>query len=62
MKESCQNCAYSYNLVQYDYTGEGCKHTKMDGHICMADAGERSAIWMIGEDDGMCECYQRRVG
>jgi len=55
---SCKNCALSYRMIKFDYTKGGCEHTDMEGHICMAFATEeRVAIWMVGSDNGMCECY-----
>ena len=59
--EKCANCKYYYKLKKYDYSGKGCKHSDMDGHICMAFADERTAIWMYGtSDDGICECFEQR--
>lgn len=58
---NCRNCANRYDLVQFDYTKGGCKHTKMDGFICMAFADERKAIWMVGADYG-CECFIKYRG
>lgn len=55
-EQKCRNCANRYNLVQFDYSKGGCKHTKMDGFICMAFSDVGKAIWMIGSDSG-CECF-----
>ena len=64
MKECCANCKRYFPLVKFDYTGRGCKHTDMEGHICMAfatsEAGEPPvAIWMVGADpnEDICECF-----
>ena len=48
-----------YDLVNYDYAGRGCKHTAVEGFLCMAFADERTAVWMTGidPDDGHCECF-----
>lgn len=61
MKESCNNCLYMKTLIQFDYSGKGCKHTKQDGYACTAFASEGEVIWLIGDDPstGMCECYMR---
>jgi hypothetical protein len=59
MKECCENCGNRYKLVKFDYFRGGCKHTDMDGYICMAFASESQAVWMVGLQDqfGLCECY-----
>lgn len=59
MKECCANCRNRYELVKFDYSRGGCKHTDMDGYICMAFANENQAVWMVGlqEQNGLCECY-----
>ncbi len=59
MKECCENCGNRYKLVKFDYSRGGCKHTDMDGYICMAFASENQAVWMVGlqEQSGLCECY-----
>jgi len=61
MKESCNNCLYQKRLIQYDYSGKGCKHTDQDGYACTAFASEGEVIWLIGNEPsaGMCECYMR---
>lgn len=67
MKECCANCKLHLRFVKFDYSGNGCKHTDMDGYICMAFATSESgeppvAIWMVGndEDNDMCECFQQK--
>lgn len=59
MTECCANCRRAYRLQKLDYSKGGCKHTDMEGYICMAFADEGLACWMVGEnpDTGMCECY-----
>jgi hypothetical protein len=64
MKECCINCKLCFPLVKFDYSQGGCKHSDMDGYVCMAFAlaeqGEPPvAIWMVGCDPSrdMCECY-----
>ncbi len=55
-KMCCANCKKNYTLEKYDYSGKGCTHTLMDGHICMAFADEGKAIWMVGDDPDSCGC------
>lgn len=59
-KMCCANCKKNYRLEKWDYSGKGCTHTLMDGHICMAFADEGEAIWMAGDDpDSLrCEAYE----
>ena len=59
MKECCANCRNKYKLTKFDYSKGGCKHTDMDGYICMAFAYEGEAVWMVGLQEGLgfCECY-----
>lgn len=59
-KMCCANCKKNYPLEKYDYSGKGCTHTPMDGHICMAFANEGNAIWMVGDDPDSwgCEVYE----
>lgn len=59
MNECCSNCRLRFGLTKFDYSQGGCKHTNMDGYICMAFSDERQAVWMVGEDPekAMCECY-----
>jgi len=59
-KTCCSNCKRNYGLEKYDYSGKGCKHIPMDGHICMAFANEGKAIWMVGDDPDSwgCEVYE----
>lgn len=62
MGECCATCRNRFNLTKFDYSSGGCKHTKMEGYICMAFAAERDAVWMVGTDeDDLCECYERRT-
>ena len=62
MKECCESCRNRYKLVKFDYSRGGCKHTDMDGYICMAFASENQAVWMVGQQEqfGLCECYAKR--
>lgn len=64
MKECCENCGNRYKLVKFDYSRGGCKHTDMDGYICMAFAEERQAVWMVGthEQLDLCECFVAEEG
>ena len=64
INECCANCKLHFPLVRFDYSKGGCRHTDMDGFICMAFAtpamGEPPiAIWMTGNDPerDMCECF-----
>ena len=64
MRECCINCKLCFPLVKFDYSQGGCKHSDMDGFVCMAFAdphmGEPTvAIWMVGcdEERDMCECF-----
>lgn len=61
-KLCCANCKRNYRLEKFDYSGKGCTHTPMDGHICMAFANEGKAIWMVGDDPDSwgCEVYEPR--
>ena len=63
MKESCNNCRYNKTLIQFDYSGKGCKHTKQVGYACTAFTSEHEVIWLVGCDPstGMCECYKRNI-
>lgn len=58
-KMCCANCKKNYSLEKFDYSGKGCMHTPMYGHICMVFADEGKAIWMVGDDpeSGCCEEY-----
>ena len=67
MYECCANCKLHFQVVKFDYSQGGCKHSEMDGFICMAFATPESgeppvAIWMVGSDDkrDMCECFMPR--
>jgi len=60
MRDCCHNCKLRYDLVKFDYSGKGCKHTNMNGFICMLFAHEeRKATWMVGSDEytELCECF-----
>lgn len=58
----CANCARCYMGKKYDYSHGGCKHSDMEGYICMAGADEKLAIWMVGNNmvTGKCEAYTPR--
>ena len=62
MAESCATCRHRYRLEQWDYSGKGCKHTDMDGYVCMALANEGVAAWMSGisAKESMCEAWEAR--
>ena len=62
MNDGCHNCQYRLKLEKLDYRGRGCKHTDMEGFICLALAGEGVASWMLGldHDDSKCECWKRK--
>lgn len=60
MTKDCTTCRYRFALTKFDYSHGGCEDTKMDGFICMALAAEGEAVWMVGDDHGFCECYERR--
>ena len=55
----CDTCKYKLQLEKYDYSQGGCKHTVMDGYVCLAFAHEGLAVWMYGNDSsiGKCEEY-----
>ena len=59
MKECCKNCLRSLHVKKYDYSKSGCKHSEMQGFICLAFAHEGLACWMVGVDPevGKCESY-----
>lgn len=57
---TCATCKYRKTLKKYDYTQGGCKHTEMEGFACIADSFEGLIIWMVGTENGGCECYERR--
>ena len=55
------DCVFRLDAERFDYSQGGCKHSKMEGFICMAFASERTAIWMVGLPDGcMCEMYANK--
>ena len=57
MNDCCKNCKRNLNLTKFDYTKNGCQHTKMEGFICTAFANEGEAVWMIGlnQERDLCE-------
>ena len=57
---SCSTCKHRKILKKYDYSKGGCKHSTMEGFICLADDYEGIAIWMVGIKDGGCECYEKK--
>ena len=64
MTANCTSCFHRLDLINYDYSDKGCKHTKMDGYVCLAFADEGKAIWMTNcdEDTDICECYTKADG
>ena len=60
--DTCSNCGRKYRLTKFDYSDGGCKHTDMEGYVCMAFADEGEAVWMVGADEekDLCECYQEK--
>ena len=62
-KSNCKTCKNRLDLEKLDYSNDGCKHTKMDGFICLAHEYEGLASWMVGLDENkaMCECYKQET-
>lgn len=60
---SCLDCKNCYRLEKLDYSHGGCKHTDMEGFICMVFADEGVANWMVGldEEKGHCEMYEKNA-
>ena len=60
MKECCKNCMLSLRVRKHDYTKGGCKHSDMQGFVCLGFAHEGLAVWMVGVDPevGICEMYK----
>ena len=58
--ECCATCKHRFKAYKWDYSHEGCEHTDMEGFICMAHGHEGAAIWMIGVENGFCECYESK--
>ena len=58
--ECCQSCRYMYKILKYDYRERGCRHDKPIGYVCMGNADEHLAIWMVGVNPAleMCEMYE----
>lgn len=58
-EDGCLNCRYRLKLKKYDYRKHGCKHTDMDGFICLAFAYQGVANWMVGldNDNSRCEAW-----
>ena len=55
------DCIFRMKATKFDYSQGGCKHTDMDGFICLAFASEREAVWMVGLPNGcMCEMYTNK--
>ena len=59
MNECCENCKHMLSLEELDYRDGGCKHTEMDGFVCLGFADEGLACWMRGIDmkTEICEAY-----
>lgn len=64
MKECCATCRRQYKLIKFDYSQGSCKHTDMDGYVCMAFADQKQAVWMVGshEQFDLCKCYLSKEG
>lgn len=60
MTDGCHNCRNRLELEKWDYRGKGCEHTQTEGFVCTAMASEGVAVWMLGADDGICECWKKR--
>ena len=60
----CKTCERMKEIEKLDYSGKGCKHTKLKGFVCLALLFEGCAYWMVGLDPekGMCECYMPKKG
>ena len=58
----CDTCRYKLKLEKLDYSQGGCKHTVMDGYVCVALASEGWAMWMYGENPitAKCEEYEAK--
>lgn len=55
------DCIFRMKATKFDYSQGGCKHTDMDGFICLAFASEREAVWMVGLPNGCrCEMYTNK--
>lgn len=56
----CESCKHMLQLEECDYRNGGCKHTKLDGFICLAFRDEALACWMRGINikTGMCEEFE----
>ena len=60
----CNTCERKKDIERWDYSGKGCKHTKLEGFACLAFAFEGDIVLMVGVDPekGMCECYMPKTG
>ena len=55
-ENKCSNCKLCFGLEKLDYSKGGCKHTPMEGFVCMAFANEGQANWMVGLDRDTIGC------
>ena len=56
VKECCATCRYNRELVKFDYSQGGCRHTNMDGFACVMPENEGRAVWMVGSDAENDQC------
>lgn len=62
-KRCCNNCKHKLSVEKWDFTGEWCHHTKIDGFICTACGSEERCILMVGIDakNEFCEMFKEKV-
>lgn len=63
MNECCNTCKFRKKLINYDYSGKGCRHTDYDGFACIVFAHEGVVIHHTGRLESgkgeLCEEYVR---
>lgn len=58
MKECCNTCRKKLELVKYDYSQGGCKHTNYDGYACLIFASEGDVVHMVGVNPEIEHCEE----
>lgn len=56
----CDTCKRKMRLDKYDYSIDGCKHTRYDGFACLAFIDEGLVIHITGTGpaNDICEMYE----
>lgn len=54
------DCSSRMKIEKWDYSGEGCEHTELEGFCCTALQSEGIVIWMVGLQGCFCEMYEQK--